>query len=61
MEGRKPSNKGSKGLANKWQNHQAQAAGMMDHRFMNKQMGLEEVNELKEARKERNSISMGSI
>ena len=31
---KKPSNKGSKGLANKWQSHQAQAAGMMDHRFM---------------------------
>ena len=34
MEGRKSSNKGSKGLANRWQNHQAQAAGIMDHRLM---------------------------
>ena len=34
MEGRKSSNKGSKGLANRWQNHQAQAVGIMDHRLM---------------------------
>ena len=61
MEGKKPSNKGSKGLANKWQSHQAQAARMMDHKFINKQMGLEEVNGLTKARKERNSIRMGSV
>ena len=34
VEGRKPSNKGNKGLANKWQNNKAQMAGMIDHKFM---------------------------